>query len=849
MASFTDKLVEFNPYIAEVPVDDYVRVGLYKQQQYEAGVQKVQGFIDNVRGMEVVKDVHKDYLDQTLAQLQKTVSKTVSSDFSNNQIVNQIGTLTSKIERDPILQNAIISTANYKKGIADMQKARAEGKSNVVNEDHYLTQAQSWLSDRDSQSTFNGQYIPYRDVRKKMFDILKDVGVDTNLTQIPFKRNADGTVMLDSNGNVQIDTVMLETTTEGKSAQKIRQAIQLGLDEGDIQQLTMEGQYHFKGLDAQGMKQVVDRNYQARLDEYNHVLSDLNVQKMTNTKDVNFQNSINEQIANYKGASENMIREYKTDMENLNANPEAYKGNFYSRNYLEQVGNAFSTSKKSFKYLDNPYQKQVNEDREFDLKYKAFIEKGIIDRARLDIDRDKADKTADKEAKESAGLISAPLLGGDPTENVITTEDYKNQIASKEAYLAASKATILENAFHEIPLADRESKLYQLKEAYDKGAKDSVDHRVAEYFRLTDDVNRDIKNKKHALMTIESQVTPLNALTRGLTGMTIKQPIGSLIYTPETLAEFNDKWNQVVPDDNITIGTVTTTRYKKIDKELAKKIFSPSEEILYNARSKQFNGEKLTEDEKMIIGKLDSINKSVNIPNSGLIKQRNKEINDKITTITKDFQPERYTIDAGNGQKQYQAKGIVTRLLQKAKERGESLGSSPHFDYDEAVESASKEGAVYGVYKKGDQAFITLDAGKNPTQYLPISVQELGNTFPGAFDRPFDPIQNTLALTGGRTTNVQGKGQETAYFQKHHFPNIKKYGVKADIEQGLGGFQLKLHIYDPRIKSWTTQTPFYGSEAQLLEKIKTIGDLTVEQLLQLTPEQLEKLNKENAVIR
>ena len=58
MASFTDNLVAFNPYIPQIPVDDYVRVGMIKQQQYNEGVQKVQGYIDSVAGLDVIKPEH-----------------------------------------------------------------------------------------------------------------------------------------------------------------------------------------------------------------------------------------------------------------------------------------------------------------------------------------------------------------------------------------------------------------------------------------------------------------------------------------------------------------------------------------------------------------------------------------------------------------------------------------------------------------------------------------------------------------------------------------------------------------------------------------------------------------------
>ena len=59
MASYTDKIPTFNPYVQQQPVDAMLKVGMYKQQKYEEGVQRIQTAIDNVAGLDLIKDVHK----------------------------------------------------------------------------------------------------------------------------------------------------------------------------------------------------------------------------------------------------------------------------------------------------------------------------------------------------------------------------------------------------------------------------------------------------------------------------------------------------------------------------------------------------------------------------------------------------------------------------------------------------------------------------------------------------------------------------------------------------------------------------------------------------------------------
>ena len=67
MASFSDsavldKLTTFKPYVQELPIEAMVKVGMYKQEQYNQGIQKIQTSIDNIAGLDIGRDVDKAYL-------------------------------------------------------------------------------------------------------------------------------------------------------------------------------------------------------------------------------------------------------------------------------------------------------------------------------------------------------------------------------------------------------------------------------------------------------------------------------------------------------------------------------------------------------------------------------------------------------------------------------------------------------------------------------------------------------------------------------------------------------------------------------------------------------------------
>ena len=113
MASFTDntqQLGNFNPYIQQLPVDAMVHVGTQKQKAYDAGVEKIQNNIDNIAGMDVIRDVDKAYLQSKVNELSSNLRTVAAGDFSNFQLVNSVSGMTNNIAKDKHVQTAVSST-------------------------------------------------------------------------------------------------------------------------------------------------------------------------------------------------------------------------------------------------------------------------------------------------------------------------------------------------------------------------------------------------------------------------------------------------------------------------------------------------------------------------------------------------------------------------------------------------------------------------------------------------------------------------------------------------------------------------------------------------------------------
>ena len=91
MASYKDSPnLKFSPYVQTLPVEAMAKVGTYKQQRYDQGVQKIQQSIDNIAGLDIVRPEDKQYLQSKLNQLGSQLSSVAGGDFSNFALVNSV---------------------------------------------------------------------------------------------------------------------------------------------------------------------------------------------------------------------------------------------------------------------------------------------------------------------------------------------------------------------------------------------------------------------------------------------------------------------------------------------------------------------------------------------------------------------------------------------------------------------------------------------------------------------------------------------------------------------------------------------------------------------------------------
>lgn len=250
MASFTDNpqlLTNFNPYVQQLPVDAMREVGMYKQAKYDEGVQKIQTTIDNVAGLDVIRDVDKGYLQSKLNELGNNLKTVAAGDFSNFQLVNSTAGMANAIAKDETVQNAVMSTAKYRKEAAFMESQRKEGKGSIENEWDFKNAANKWISSGNLDESFNANYTPYIDVNKKWMEVMKTLHSDLSEQDISrvTKMRDDGTIDYQATA-----AAMQRVSKETISSAKIENALRSSLTPDELNQLSISGRYQFRDYDT-----------------------------------------------------------------------------------------------------------------------------------------------------------------------------------------------------------------------------------------------------------------------------------------------------------------------------------------------------------------------------------------------------------------------------------------------------------------------------------------------------------------------------------------------------------------------------------------------------------------------
>lgn len=450
MANRFDSIPQFNPYIQEYPIEMLSQVGLLKQHSYDEGVQKVQGLVDKIAGLDVIKNEDKQLLQQKLQGMGNDISKLSSQDFSNPLLVGQIGSLAGKVYNDPGLQNAIMGTAEVRKkqsSIKDLRDKHPENY-NQFNEAYAMLDVNKWLTDGQAGSKLsdNKSYSDYYDYSKEVRDVMKDFKPSRLRTKLV---NGEWLVLNED-----------QSWTENE----VKKYIAGTLSDRAKQQMRIESVVSFSGNDnallaahVENLRQNKSANEKLikKLESSSSIITDPEKREAYKTEITNALNENSE-------IDSQLIKMRNNDLSFFNAYKENIAENLFKNKYIDNLAKGYSHPNLTTEYSPNAVwqakfiqsmensrlnarmqfdagQNALDRDQAKDLKflelgYKSITKGGKIQDNQNDHEMVKSQPNVTKEAEH--------ISGREEFDNA-----YKNlQIADNENYLLLRKKLLAANS-------------------------------------------------------------------------------------------------------------------------------------------------------------------------------------------------------------------------------------------------------------------------------------------------------------------------------------------------------------------------------------------------------------------
>lgn len=842
MASYTDAITQFNPYVSTLPVEAMVKVGMQKQAQYEQGVQKIQQSIDNVAGMDVLRDVDKNYLQTKLNELGNNLKYVAAGDFSNFQLVNSVSGMAKQIGRDETVQNAVSSTAWYRKQQSAIDSAKKEGKSSIQNEEWFNESAKSWLNDGKAGSKFSGEYVPYTDLNKKWMDVQKELGATETTTDLPYLQDDKGRY-IDEKGNLLppgsapiVNEVMVEKIFKGKSPQAVKQAIMASMNENDIRQMNIDGWYHYKDVSPEGLKSIAEGKTKEHVETLNNQLSALNTLKSLNVNNSQYQSTIDSQISQVNNDLKNTMEDYNSTLSLISTNPNAYRSQIYGQHAINDFSKAFSNYSETIKYVDNPYITKRDKDRTYSLavdKYKEdtrhnkSIEsidwyKASTERQRLDFEKDKAatDAEKDKSLLEKGAITKDLQTDITKTTEKLFLEDLDNQKKTLDGFQTDFMKNYKDDSGNSFtPESFKKAYAFHF-DKWNSGVE--VDGKWKNFFDAHGDLEKSYNRSAALLVSSQKEAdeelkkdplyktalvnaqAQLNAINGGKP--IVLKDVESKLWEYKPLNQLKGyvlspaEMSKRVLSGKARFISTGTTFDKGIgyyDQEKNIKIFIPHPDR-FNTRNGH-SAADVAENTRMYNL----------LSQTGNYVGLNAKINETVATKTGEilskksfsWQPTAYDFkDKNKSTVSGKFNDLVSRIsTEKGKQETDPL--TKDYDQTTAQTLALNENTKFGATRVGNTVYLTM-SGKIgdkavPQQTVKITASEYQSAFNESILSPVQEVFDLIYQNGN--TNIESQisydgilrkpdqVQSTAYFSKKkgsardNFPRVQKYNVKADI--------------------------------------------------------------------
>jgi hypothetical protein len=805
MASYTDTVPTFNPYVQTIPVDEMIKVGMYKQQKYDEGIQKIQTNIDNIAGLDVVRDVDKAYLQSKLNQLGNNLTTVAGGDFSNFQLVNSVNGMTNQISKDPNVLNAISSAKTYRKGLEDMDAANKAGKGAASHDWLFKTDASDWLNSQDVNKTFNGGYKQYSPYQKNAQEVIKGLVKNETGKDVAFETGPNGEMIV-------LDAVT-RTRISGITPERIKSALMVGLTPNDFQSMQIDGRYNYANATPEQFAVDLNNSYKTDYDKLKQ-LRDITANAMDSTNSATQKSQLQQRVDSLDKSLRDVQSEYSSVSKTFaQGDAESAKAKYYSTKWMNNFSETFASKSDISSYETNAFQQPLQYRETKALDYKKWLatfnqnERQFAANYALDVKADKRAERKDKREQDEADAKDFTWggLGFSVNQNELP-EISAGKVAAKinadEALITKSDSAIMKDYDKE----GNTSWLNQQLAAWQKNP-GSVDAVLADHFKETQGTRRDIIANQSMIAQITSDMDKkfgsINKyIPEGSKPVTVKFPSGSYTYTPKDFVDFNEKINKY----KTVYTTGTGGSGAAYDNKRAKEEMSAKEYYLFQAYQRQEGSAQ-----KVLVQNLRQYNEKVNAPYQKVVKERYKEENKAIQDRTVAMQGMKYGISLDNEAQKTSFGNVLQQFADLADSQDGALALSPGVTSSQirkigaGIQNANIEIIEATAFAPARYKITAADKDGNPVQFN-MTPEQYRSVTKGKFDA--DPeilairdLEAQQIRAGGGTTSLDGKktNVSNAYLGNGlDFINVNHYGVSANLVTRQNGLSsIRLNITDP----------------------------------------------------
>lgn len=858
MASFTDLIPQFNPYIQQLPVEAMVKVGTYKQQKYDEGLEKIQSQINTVSGLDIMNPADKRYLQSKLNELGNNLKTVAAGDFSNFQLVNSVGGMIGQISKDQNVINAVSSTSWHRKQLEDMNKAIAEGKSSQNNIRDYNDKVNAWLSTDTPGQLFRERYVPYRDVNKTAIEAIKNLHPKLQSVEIPFEIK-DGKINMS-----KIADAIRKESIKGISEGQIETAVRAAFTGDDYNQLRIDSKYSFEGYTPENFIGRVNEDLRLGKENARKQIEFINSQMPKYATDPEKLDELKKRIAYYEeqigepGKPGKLDEQAASDIEKITSGDIAsVKYSIYKDGFFKQFANAFAYDERELSFKDNPMmQVQLKKDE-------IAISRAREQRQAREFDITTALKKREIDQKDQELYLKGVELGtinpnqpyqlGSETDRKLRSGERLNEQIDKTAGSIDSDVSDLRAR----GLTD--AQIEGLVADYAKnGNKSDVN---PAYIGTIQSI---LKNKKNleALQTLKNK--------------TIDEATRAVYNDPANIAKTKEETDYINKNfgstQKVTIKADDGTNIRISEKDMISLYkagnlkFNPPKGLQGGKITLDLNGKKYNvESERFGVGSQEVVNSvtnklktyydKFNVFTSNVDKQVNDKYLEMLAPRVSELVPTIRAVNYGKEQKlpvnlANNLSALITSTDAKdiAADSKYDTGTASSYLTDDNI----KNTRVFVQANPDGTYLVSLKNDSDPTniQNLKVTADQVAGTL-GAQYLMQNPSEALLLRLGRGTTNINDNPNEAEYQKQFgDFPNINRYQVVADLDADTKNpnlFVPKFHVMknDGSYQTFIIAGRNKAQRLGLEQAKKSFNELTDDDLMKLLKTEYPKYDFSN----